>query len=50
MKDLKPYLIEFEKNGSIKIKKYLDDCIVEKDKHHLTNVIIYDKYTFFANN
>lgn len=30
MKDLELYLVEFEKNGSVKIKKHLDDYIRRK--------------------
>lgn len=26
IKNLKPYLVEFKENQSIKIKKYLDNC------------------------
>lgn len=29
MKDLKPYIVEFEKDGTMKLKVYLNDCKVE---------------------
>ena len=31
MKDLEPYLVEFEEDGSIKAKNYPDDCAVGGD-------------------
>lgn len=49
IKNLKPYLVEFEENRSIKIKKYLDDCIIEGDKCYLVIVTTYDKCKFSTN-
>lgn len=50
MKDLKPYLVEFEKGESMKIKNYLDDCVVDGNIHQLIIVITYDQCIFFTNN
>lgn len=29
IKDLKPYMVEFDQDGTMKLKIYLNDCIVE---------------------
>ena len=50
IKDLKPYFIEFKEDGSMKIPKYLDNCIVGRDKCCLVIVITYNECTFLANN
>lgn len=50
MKDLNPYMVEFEENKIIKTKVYLNNYIVEDQKWRPIIVITYDKYTFFANN
>lgn len=50
VKELKLYIIEFNKDGAIKIQDYLVDYIVGKEKYYPIIVIIYDKYIFFANN
>ena len=49
IKDLEPYLVEFEEDGSIKTKKYLDNCVMGGNKHRSVNVITHDKCTFSAN-
>ena len=49
MKDLKPYLAEFEEDGSIKIKNYPDNCAVDVNIHQPIIVIIYDECIFSAN-
>lgn len=49
MKDLAPYLVKFEEDGSIKTKEYPDDCAVRGDKRRLIIVITHNKYTFSAN-
>lgn len=49
-KDLGLYLIGFDKNKSIKTKKYLDNYTIGEDKHWLLIVIIYNKYLFSTNN
>lgn len=33
IKDLEPYLVEFEEDKSMKTKNYLDDCIVAVNIH-----------------
>ena len=50
MKDLEPYLVEFEEDGSIKIKNYPDNCAIRGDIHCFVIVITHDKCTFSANN
>lgn len=50
MKELKPYMIDFDKNGVIKPKVYLSDCAIEGNNQQRIIVITYNKYTFFANN
>lgn len=49
-KFLKLYLIKFEKDESMKTKKYLDDYIVGKDKYYPIIIITYNKCIFFVNN
>ena len=49
MKDLEPYLVEFEEDGSIKTKEYPDDCAVGGDKRRPVIVITHDGCTFLAN-
>ena len=49
MKDLEPYLVEFEEDGSVKTKEYPDDCVVEEDKRRPVIVITHDECTFSAN-
>lgn len=50
MKELKPYMIEFEKNGAMKEKIYLFDYAVHSSNCRPIIVITHDKYTFSANN
>lgn len=49
MEDLKPYMVEFEEDGTMKPKVYPDDCVVEGLNQRLVIVITYDEYTFTAN-
>lgn len=49
MKDLEPYLVKFEEDGSIKTKEYPDDCAVGRDKRRPVIVITDDECTFSAN-
>ena len=49
MKDLEPYLVEFEEDGSMKTKEYPDDCAVGGDKRRPVIVITHDECTFSAN-
>lgn len=50
IKDLKPYLIEFNKDGSIKIKEYPNNYAMERDICWPVIVIIHDECIFFVNN
>ena len=50
MKGLKPYLVEFEEDGSMKTKNYQDDCAVGDNICWLIIVITHDECTFSANN
>lgn len=50
IKDLDPYLVEFEKDRSIKTKNYLDDYAMEEDIYHPVIGITHDEYMFSANN
>lgn len=49
MKDLEPYLVEFEEDGLMKTKNYLDNCVVGGDILRPIIVITHDKCTFSAN-
>lgn len=50
LEELKPYIIEFEENGTIKPKIYLFDYVVGGNKRQLIIVIIHNKYIFSVNN
>lgn len=50
MKELKPYIIEFNKNDVMKPKVYLSDCVVEGNNWQLVIVITYKQYKFSKNN
>lgn len=43
MEELKPYMVEFDKNGAIKVKEYP----VERQP---IVIITHNEYTFFVNN
>ena len=49
MKDLEPYLVEFEEDGSMKTKNYPDDCAVGGNIRRPVIVITHDECTFSAN-
>ena len=49
MKELKPYLIEFEEDSIMKAKNYPSDCKVRDAKRQPIIVITYDKCTFSSN-
>ena len=49
MKDLEPYLVEFEEDGSMKTKNYPNDCAVGGNIRRPVIVITHDEYTFSAN-
>ena len=49
MKGLKPYMVEFEEDGTMKAKVYPDDCAVEGQNRRPVIVITHDECTFSAN-
>lgn len=49
MEELKPYIVEFDKNCAMKPKIYPVDCAVGEINQRPIIVIIYDEYTFLAN-
>ena len=49
MKDLELYLIEFEEDGSMKIKNYPDNCIVGGNIRWLVIIITHDECTVSTN-
>ena len=50
MEALKPYLVEFEEDGSMKSKTYPDDCTVGGSEKRPIILIAHDESTFNANN
>lgn len=50
MKDLEPYLVEFEEDGSMKAKSYPDNCAVEGNIRRPVIIITHNGYTFSTNN
>lgn len=50
LKELKPYMVEFEEDDTMKSKVYPPNCTVGVDERRLIIVITYDKCTFPANN
>lgn len=50
IKNLKPYLIEFEKDKFIKIKNYLKNCMINSYIRQFIIIIEYNKCIFFINN
>lgn len=49
MKKLKLYLIEFNENGIIIDKTNLSNCAIRSKDYWPVIIIIYNKYTFLAN-
>ena len=49
MEDLKPYMVEFEPDGTMKPKIYPINCVVEGSNRRLVIVITNDECTFSAN-
>ena len=49
MKDLELYLVEFEEDGSMKVKNYPDNCVVGGDVRRPDIVITHNKCTFSTN-
>lgn len=44
------YLVEFEKNKSMKIKNSSNNCVIKSNIYQFINIITYDEYTIFINN
>ena len=49
MEELKPYMVEFDKNGAMKPKVYPSDCAVGGNHRRPIIVITHDECTFSAN-
>lgn len=49
MKDLESYLVEFEADGTIKTKAYLEDCQVNEKNKKPVICITHNECTFSAN-
>ena len=49
MEELKPYLVEFNKDGAIKDKTYPTDCAVGGEDRRPVIIITYDECIFLAN-
>ena len=49
MEELKPYIVEFDKNCAMKPKIYPADCVVREINQRPIIIIIYDECTFLAN-
>lgn len=49
MEELKPYMVEFNEDGTMKPKVYPLDCAVEGENRRPIIVITHDECTFFAN-
>ena len=43
IKELKPYMVEFNEDGKMKSKMYLSNWIVNSEEHQLIIVIIYNR-------
>lgn len=50
IKNLKPYLIEFNKNDTIKDRIYVLNCIIVDEDYQLVIITTYNKYIFLINN
>lgn len=50
MKKLESYLVGFNENETMKVWKYLLDCVIRTINRRLVIVITYNKNTFSANN
>ncbi len=49
IEELKPYMVEFEEDNTIKSKAYPSDCAIGGNERWPIIVITYDKYTFSVN-
>lgn len=50
MEELKPYIVEFDKNNTIKPKVYLSNCVVKNNNWRLVIVITHEQCKFSNNN
>lgn len=50
IEELKPYVIEFKKEGIMKSKTYFFNCKVRSDDHQPINIITHNKYIICVNN
>lgn len=50
IEELKPYIVEFKKNGTMKPKIYPQDCAIRGQKRRPIIVITHNKCIFSANN
>lgn len=48
IEELKPYIVKFNKNVTIKPKIYPLDCTIKNKNQWLIIIITYDKCIFFA--
>ncbi len=49
MEELKPYMIEFDEDGTMKAKDYPSNCVIGGEEWRPIIVITYDECTFSAN-
>lgn len=49
MKQVKLYLVKFDKNGKMKNKIYLPNCIIGNEDHQSIIVIAHNGHTFSTN-
>ena len=50
MEELKPYMVEFDENSTMKPKVYPSDCAMGREKQRTIIVITHNECTFSANN
>lgn len=48
IKKLNLYIIELNKNNTIKVKNYVVDCVINSKKCHLIIIITYNMSFFFC--
>lgn len=46
---LKPYIVEFDKNGVMKAWKYSVNCVIGDHEHQTIIIITHDNCIFFVN-
>lgn len=50
LEELKPYMVEFNKNDIMKTKVYLSNCIIRGNNRQPIIIITHNEYIFSANN